>query len=480
VLVAAVALIVAPGAAPDSGATQFVVYLHGGTVGQVGDLLMLQVDVTNYSNGPTAGAKLEFTFDADGGLSLENRPDGCVTTTGSGVVREECDLPPEGLQGTRAYLFGVRVTSIKTTLVTAWVQPNGIDGASALSVLGPPDRITNVRPPTLTSNAAVGQSLKIAIGASFSPEYNYRHTYRWLRCTPDLSSCASFDTGAFGMFWILAAADAGCRMAVVDIASSEAGSGIGQSPFSDPVQPVAACNPNGTGGGGGTGGGAAQLSFAQDLPHAEVGKPYSARLITAWTNPLQITFLEGSPPSEFDFDPATYTLSGTPEHGGTRSFTIQALDPIAGIGDRKSYELVVDGPLAPTGGSESARTVLARRAQTPGAYNPDVRPSTSGATICTSRWVAAARPSVSFLRAVKLKQMAAYGESDPSAYVEDHFIPIELGGAARNPKNLWPQSARRAAIDNRLERALQQRVCSGRMRLTAAQRQIANTKRTRG
>jgi hypothetical protein len=42
-----------------------------------------------------------------------------------------------------------------------------------------------------------------------------------------------------------------------------------------------------------------------------------------------------------------------------------------------------------------------------------------------------------YTNALKLKQMKQYGETgSPSEYKEDHFIPLELGGAPKDPKNL--------------------------------------------
>jgi hypothetical protein len=41
---------------------------------------------------------------------------------------------------------------------------------------------------------------------------------------------------------------------------------------------------------------------------------------------------------------------------------------------------------------------------------------------------------------LKVEQMPLYHEvGSPSNYEEDHFIPLELGGAPKNPKNLWPE-----------------------------------------
>ena len=40
-----------------------------------------------------------------------------------------------------------------------------------------------------------------------------------------------------------------------------------------------------------------------------------------------------------------------------------------------------------------------------------------------------------------MKQIAEYGYADTSTadYEEDHLIPLELGGAPRDPNNLWPE-----------------------------------------
>ena len=42
---------------------------------------------------------------------------------------------------------------------------------------------------------------------------------------------------------------------------------------------------------------------------------------------------------------------------------------------------------------------------------------------------------------LKRRQIAAYGytDTDPRDYEEDHLIPLELGGAPGDPRNLWPQ-----------------------------------------
>ena len=62
---------------------------------------------------------------------------------------------------------------------------------------------------------------------------------------------------------------------------------------------------------------------------------------------------------------------------------------------------------------------------------------------------------------------------------EDHLVPLELGGAPRDPKNLWPEprhevaSAGQAAEDkDTVENNLKKQVCDGSMTLDAARKKI--------
>jgi hypothetical protein len=77
----------------------------------------------------------------------------------------------------------------------------------------------------------------------------------------------------------------------------------------------------------------------------------------------------------------------------------------------------------------------------PGAINPSVDQSNIATTICKRGWTATARPPVAYTSALKLAQIVEYGyaDRDPRHYQEDHLVPLELGGAARDPRNLWPE-----------------------------------------
>jgi hypothetical protein len=110
---------------------------------------------------------------------------------------------------------------------------------------------------------------------------------------------------------------------------------------------------------------------------------------------------------------------------------------------------------------------------TPGALNPQVTQSTIGRTICTRGWTSTVRPPESITEREKLASMAAYGDHrSASSYEYDHFVPLELGGATNDRRNLWPEPGGipnpKDAVEDRLNRA----VCDGTMSLGHAQRAI--------
>ncbi len=69
--------------------------------------------------------------------------------------------------------------------------------------------------------------------------------------------------------------------------------------------------------------------------------------------------------------------------------------------------------------------------------------------------------------------MAAYGDTGPlGAYEYDHFVPLELGGATNDPRNLWPEPGASPNPKDAVESALRSEVCDGQISLRAAQRAI--------
>jgi hypothetical protein len=70
--------------------------------------------------------------------------------------------------------------------------------------------------------------------------------------------------------------------------------------------------------------------------------------------------------------------------------------------------------------------------------------------------------------------MSAYGDrGSPGDYEYDHLIPLELGGAPNDRRNLWPEPGASPNPKDQLENRLHDLVCRGAVRLRVAQRQIA-------
>lgn len=139
---------------------------------------------------------------------------------------------------------------------------------------------------------------------------------------------------------------------------------------------------------------------------------------------------------------------------------------------------------APTGTASADAAFLPNPALTPGAVvpalNPSVTPATIGQTICVSGWTATVRPPATYTDALKVSQIAAYRYADTSTadYEEDHLVPLELGGAPKDPANLWPQPRNttpyNAGLKDTLENVLKVKVCSGALALADAQNAIAH------
>ncbi len=109
--------------------------------------------------------------------------------------------------------------------------------------------------------------------------------------------------------------------------------------------------------------------------------------------------------------------------------------------------------------------------------NPDVWPETIDKTICVPGYTASVRPATSYTNGVKLKLLRNTGADavNASKYELDHVIPLAVGGHHKNLKNLMLQSwdgEDGAKKKDRLERRLQQLVCSKLLGLRDAQAAI--------
>jgi hypothetical protein len=137
--------------------------------------------------------------------------------------------------------------------------------------------------------------------------------------------------------------------------------------------------------------------------------------------------------------------------------------------------------LAVGGGPALAQRSLPNPLDTPGAVNPAVTQQNIGATICQPGWAQTVSPPAGFTSALKRRQLGAwvaYFGSPRRAYEEDHLIPLSLGGAPADQRNLWPEPRQSpdgwdADRKDELERVLHGLVCAGRLPLALAQRAIA-------
>jgi hypothetical protein len=111
---------------------------------------------------------------------------------------------------------------------------------------------------------------------------------------------------------------------------------------------------------------------------------------------------------------------------------------------------------------------------TPGALNPAVTPETIGSTICVSGYSTSIRPPSSFTSTLKRRQMAAWGiTGSTSETEEDHLVPLSLGGAPSDSRNLWPEPGGIPNAKDQLEFRLYRMVCDGQLDLRSAQAAIA-------
>lgn len=111
---------------------------------------------------------------------------------------------------------------------------------------------------------------------------------------------------------------------------------------------------------------------------------------------------------------------------------------------------------------------------TPGA----ARSGVPLATICSYGYSRSVRPPESYTEPLKLRQMRAYGlTGPPSDYEEDHLVPLSIGGAPRDPRNLWPElrtGPSNAEQKDHLETWAVRMACAQRIPLARLQHQIAS------
>lgn len=126
---------------------------------------------------------------------------------------------------------------------------------------------------------------------------------------------------------------------------------------------------------------------------------------------------------------------------------------------------------------------------TPSAINHAVTQANINKTICVPGWTATQRPDVRVTEPEKRVSARQYGYvfgTSLANYEYDHLIPLELGGAPNDLKNLWPEphhvtvmvvsnngsvatqdgSFAKDSTENNLHRL----VCAGKMKLWQARK----------
>ena len=120
----------------------------------------------------------------------------------------------------------------------------------------------------------------------------------------------------------------------------------------------------------------------------------------------------------------------------------------------------------------------------PGALNPAVTQANIEQTICRpGGYTASVRPPESVTEPEKRALMTAYDNRAALSDVElDHIVSLGVGGAANDPRNLYPEpdyphvspTSYYQNAKDRLEDRLHQLVCAGRLSLTRAQVALAD------
>jgi hypothetical protein len=116
--------------------------------------------------------------------------------------------------------------------------------------------------------------------------------------------------------------------------------------------------------------------------------------------------------------------------------------------------------------------------ETPGAIDPSVRQANIDQTICRPGYARVARPAYAVTVPLKRRLMAEQRPGERLAdYELDHLIPISIGGAPSDARDLWLQprlGQANAGDKNVLAYVLWRLVCERRVPLRVAQRAISS------
>ena len=94
-------------------------------------------------------------------------------------------------------------------------------------------------------------------------------------------------------------------------------------------------------------------------------------------------------------------------------------------------------------------------------------------TVCAPGYTRTIRPPTWYTEKLKKRQMGELRlQGTAHDYQEDHLVPLCVGGAPRDPRNLWPQPATgrwSATVKDQLEASVCRQVCRGDITLKQGQ-----------
>jgi hypothetical protein len=102
-----------------------------------------------------------------------------------------------------------------------------------------------------------------------------------------------------------------------------------------------------------------------------------------------------------------------------------------------------------------------------GAINPDVTQKNIKTTICKVGWTKTVRPPESYT--YKIKRQMMKDQHWKGKAILDHYIPLQGGGAPRDPKNFILQTPKDSYIKDHVEDKMHDDICSGHLTLKKAQ-----------
>lgn len=119
---------------------------------------------------------------------------------------------------------------------------------------------------------------------------------------------------------------------------------------------------------------------------------------------------------------------------------------------------------------------LPDRRFTPGAANPDVTQDNIVSTICVPGFTRSIRPPAQYTSHLKREQLddpeRGYEDHNMRDFEEDHDVPLEAGGNATDPRNLWPEPLHgpwNAHMKDRLENRIHELICAHAITLAEGQ-----------